>query len=175
VQFNPELKNDDSFADVPTEQLSLLAIRLESIQEICGRIEKLNASELSNRATQSDIESIELDLWIRCGAPDASNNHEASSWLINTSWAGYIKDFSPKSHVVSSILEVLLDKQDVTSLSKLVTYSKSIAEAMHDITVHLAETSSWCSFLAHLIALNSLILKILCAINELRINRYKYF
>ena len=175
MQFNLELKDDYSFADVSTEQLRLLAIRLESIQEICSRIEKLNTSEFSKHAIQSDIESIELDLWIRCGAPDASNNHEASSWLINTSWAGYMIDFSPKSHVASSVLEVLLEKQDVASLSKLVPYAKSIAEAMHDITVHLAETSSWPSFLAHLIVLNSLILKLLYAINELRIYRYKYF
>jgi hypothetical protein len=120
------------------------------------------------------IDNLELDLAVRIGGP-AHSGSEFSAWLIHGSWridAG--RDISSLlDHAIITMMNNA-EPSAQESVEDLEAWFRKVGNALLNAAVGISSAKTFSSAIAHLIAVDSLILKIFLCCCKCRINRHVY-
>lgn len=168
MKFNLELLRDPDIA-VEQSELEHFSKRLDGVLEICDRIENLENKNERADGQKSIIESIELDLWIRSGAPDESCDGKLSAWFINTSLTGYLSKFRPAHYLTDGVIAFIESSSNNNDIDSLIeSLNQGAVTARHVISILYGE-KSWAKFVAYAMALNGVVLRLLILIISFRL------
>lgn len=166
LSFSKGVNDALAARNISDEQRRALLARLSYVVELC---DKLEASSTSARAPHV-VGDIELDAWVNLGAPEDGAEREISSWLIHTTWSSECENFRPSVFLEPRLRERLENSSSVGAFMTLDEWMSA-----QSVSLRLAASGAMgavdiCSLVAHVMAMNILLLDLLANVNRVRIS-----
>jgi hypothetical protein len=153
------------FRNLTSEQRRALLARMYYVIELC---DKLDSSKNALRGHYL-IQEIELDAWVNLGAPENDHEKEISSWLIHTNWASECEHFKPATFLESKLLNGLENTLNVKTPAALNEWLSTKSIALRLAAMGVINAVDICALVAHVMAMNVLLLDLVSCVNRVRI------
>jgi len=166
LSFSKGVLESPVLRKLSNEQRQALLARLNYIIELS---DKLKYSHTSPRVRHL-IDDIELDAWVNLGAPEDGIEREISSWLIDTSWSSECENFAPSSLLDHQLLQRLGSSPDASTPAALNEWLSKQARHLRVAAQGAIDAADICTLVAHIMAMNVLLLDLLSSIGRARIH-----
>ena len=162
IALNSELLADPDFKDQVGEHLEYVLGNITAIDGIGNRL--LNLSENDAQRINEELTDIELDVWVRIGAPEEDHSIP-SSWLVGVSWAAASRPVSKANELTQVVEQVFFASKKENS------WANALGDRIRAVVREVARVKNFDGFVVLLMALNHLLLNFLLHTSRMRIER----